>query len=352
MSTSVSMQEWKPFRSSLFDTIKVKVFLRHEPLQVLARRAEGAVVFTGKKYKVRGRFAKARATLFSDYACETLMIEASPSKYLTGQNIVGLEDLKALAVEMIDDVLLRARIPATTEERQRYQAGDFELLRVDYAAHVDCGTSEAAAAYLMAIRAAAAGSGACYSAYQDETVYWGQNSRRRTLCVYRKGRELAKRPLGSQVYGARHLTKRAQALVRFELTLRAGELGRLGLRRPDAWSVDRARALLQEAVTRALPADRKVPSVSGISSLPRTLQDRLELWLRGSVDAFSRYSDSALRESRRVILMHTGIDIRSTLTLQDQARLFVTIKDLTDVGGGYKSWESKWKKLRKGKGEE
>jgi hypothetical protein len=347
MNTSVSMREWKPFRSSMFDTIKVKVWIKHPPLQVLARPGS-AVTFTGKRYKVAGEFPKCRATLFSDYACESLMIEASPSKYLTGQNIVGRENLKALAIELIENVLVHAGIDPTDEERDRYQSGDFELLRVDYVTHVDCGTSDAARAFLLAVRASAAGSGAGYSAYKDETVYWGQHSRRRTLCVYRKGSELMRRPLGRRVYGARFLTKRAQSLVRFELTLRAGELGRLALRSPEAWCEQRARHLLKEAMERVLPADRKIPSVAGMSSLPRSLQDRLELWLRGSADAFTRYSDSALRESRRVILLHTGIDIKSTLNLDDQRKFFVTIKELSEAGGGFKSWKRKWEKLRQG----
>lgn len=342
------MREWTPFRSSMLDTLKIKVWIKHPPLHSLVQ-PDGAVTFSAKRYKVAGAFPKCNATLFSDYACESLMIEASPSKYLTGQNIVGRENLQALAIELIESVLYHANIVPTDEERDRYQSGDFELLRVDYVAHVDCGTSEAAKAFLLAVRASAAGSGAGYSAYKDETVYWGQHSRRRTLCVYRKGSELMRRPLSNRVYGARFLTKRAQSLVRFELTLRAGELGRLGLRNPQAWSRQRARTLLQEMVERVLPADRKIPSVAGMSGLPRTLQERLELWLRGSADAFSRCSDSALRESRRVILLHTGIDIRSTLTLEEQKRLFVTIQDLSEAGGGFKSWFSKWEKLRRGK---
>lgn len=350
MNTSVSMREWKPFRSSMFDTIKVKIWIKHPPLQALARPG-GTVTFTGKRYKVAGAFPKCKATVFSDYACESLMIEASPSKYLTGQNIVGRENLKAVAIELIENVLVHAGIEPTEAERERYQSGDFELLRVDYVAHVDCGTSEAARAFLLAVRASAAGSGAGYSAYKDETVYWGQHSRRRTLCVYRKGSELVRRPLGRRVYGARFLTKRAQSLVRFELTLRAGELGRLALRTPEAWSQQRARDLLKEAIVRAVPADRRIPSVAGMSSLSRTLRARLELWLRGSADAFACYSDSALRESRRVILLQTGIDIKSTLSLEDQRRFFVTIKQLSEAGGGFKSWKRKWERLKQGREE-
>lgn len=67
-------------------------------------------------------------------------------------------------------------------------------------------------------------------AHQD-TLYIGQHSCRRSLKIYHKGRELEQkgRSIPPYVYGAKFLTRKAQGLIRLELTLRGKELARLGL---------------------------------------------------------------------------------------------------------------------------
>lgn len=334
------------FMSSLFDTIKVRIQLVHEPLYELCAK-ENKLCYIDKSYKVRGKFGT-YATIASEANRTSLTIEASIPNFLSGQNLVGIENLKKGAIELIDAVLKRAGITPTEAEKKRYREGTFLLLRVDYAAHVNCGTPEIAEIFMTALRAKLAGKPRDFSAYHNETVYWGMYSNRRTLRAYNKGRKMNKKALGKHVYAATLLTREGQSMVRLELTLRADELKRLDLRQPGDWTVEVARDLLKEFIQRLLPLDGKVPDVANMNLLSPTLRDRLELWLRGSLDAFTRYPGS-LSQSRREILRQTGIDIRSTLKPEEQQAYFRLLKDVMLEGWGYKCWESKWEKLKAGR---
>ncbi len=288
------------FLSSLFDTVKVRIQLSHEPLyEIVAKK--NFLQYTGKKYQVRSRFGTF-AIVASEKNRTSLTIEGSIPKFLTGQNLIGTEDLLTGTVELIDLVLLRAGILAAEAEKKRYREGTFQLLRVDYAKHVNCGTPKKARVFMTALRATVASTAYEYSAFNNETVYWGLFSNRRTLRAYNKGLEMEKHALGDKVYAATKLTREAQSMVRFELALRAEELARLNLRRASDWKVEVARELLEDFVKRLLPLDHKIPDVTGMDLLSPTLRDRLELWLRGCTDAFSRYPGS-LSQARREVLL-------------------------------------------------
>lgn len=337
----------KPFRSSLIDTVKVRVQVVHPPLFELKTEHPDTVRYVGKKYKVRSKFPGVHALIHSELGGNTILIEASIPKFLTGQNLVGRENLKASAIELIDAALERAHITPTPAERGRYRSGTFELLRVDYAAHVDCGTKSVADNVMIRLRKQMASKAIEFSAFSHETVYWGQHSRRRTLKAYLKGRELAKHPLSEQVFRAERLEKIAQSLVRLEFTLRAEELKRLDLRTPDKWSREVARGILNDMLQRILPLSGKVPNIEGIQDLSRSLQDRLELWLRDCPDAFTRYPGS-YSESRKKVLEATGIDIQSTLSPEQQMKCFTTVRQAFEHGFGFRSWNRAWGKLKSG----
>jgi len=336
-----------PFLSSLIDTVKVRVQVVHPPLFELKTEHPDTVRYVGKKYKVRSKFPGVHALIHSELGGNTILIEASIPKFLTGQNLVGRENLKASAIELIDAVLERAHITPTSAERARYRSGTFELLRVDYAAHVDCATQSLANTMMIRLRKQMASKAIDFSAFFHETVYWGQLSRRRTLKAYLKGRELRKHPLSEHVLHAQRLMRKANSLVRFEFTLRAEELKRLDLRTPDKWSGEVARGILNDMLHRVLPLNGKLPNIDGIQDLSRSLQDRLELWLRDCPDAFTRYPGS-YSESRKKVLEATGIDVQSTLTPEQQKKCFTTVRQAFENGFGFRSWHGAWEKLKSG----
>jgi hypothetical protein len=336
------------FHSSLFDTVRLRVRISHGPLHLQRQENPERIIYAKREYRVRGRFKGTYAVIASaDRSRSAMYIEASIPKYLTGQNVVGIEDLKQGSIELIEEVLSQANIQPSHAERKIYLRGDFTLMRVDYANHLWCGDETSAEFFMRALRKRMAAKAWAYSAYRDETVYLRQHSKRATLKGYDKGKELRKRPLGSQVRYATALRTLAKGLVRFELTLRAEELKRLNLHLPAAWSAEIARKLLNEHVRRMIPLEGMVPRTSNFSGLRPLLRDRLELFLRGAVDAFTRNRGS-LPANKRDVMKHTGIDITSVLTPEEQANAFLTLRQIFKEGWGYRSWPGKWEALKAG----
>lgn len=346
MSKDVKLQD-KVIYSSLFDTIKVKVQVAHDDLYLLRKRYAKRIQFTDRQYRVKGKFKKTFAILGSADHKKALTIEASIPKFLTGQNVLGHENLLKGAIELIEAVLCRAKIGLTPAERDRVRRGEFELLRVDYANHLACGETALANVFMRALRERSAAKTWAFSSYLAETLYWGQKSSRSTLKAYIKGLELEKHPIRADVMGRKKLTDWAQDKVRFEVTFRSEELRRLNLRSPSAWSAELARQVLMQKVEKVLPLEGKVLDLKAIKKLKKSVQQRLELFLRGATDAFDRYP-GAYDGNKKDVLAVTGIDIDSVASPEMQAEYFVTLQDHFRKGWGFKSHEKTFNKLKSG----
>jgi hypothetical protein len=336
--------------SSHFDTAKVKILVAHEDLYLHRQQYPKRVQFTDRQYRVKGRFKKTFAIIGSAERNVALTIEASIPKFLTGQNVLGHEDLVAGAIELVEAVLARAKIDMTAKERDRIRAGNFELLRVDYANPLACGDPATAQVFMHALRKRTVAKTWAFAAYRDQTLYWGQESSRSTLKAYAKGRELTKHPMQDDVRGRKKLTEWAQDKIRFELTLRSEELRRLELRSPSAWSAAIARELLVARVEKVLPLKGKVVDLDAIKELRKSLQQRLELFLRGATDAFDRYPGARAHDKKEVLEV-TGIDIDSVLAPEKQAEYFMTLRKIFQKGWGFKSNEKTFQRLKEGRGE-
>ena len=90
-----SATQQKKFLSSLFDTVKVKVRVRHENLYLLKQEKASKIIYADRQYRVRGRFKGTFAIIASADKGESLYIEASIPKFLTGQNIVVLISMES-----------------------------------------------------------------------------------------------------------------------------------------------------------------------------------------------------------------------------------------------------------------
>ena len=139
------------------------------------------------------------------------------------------------------------------------------------------------------------------------------------------------------------MTKVADRLVRFELTLRGKELARLGLTSPIAWNEGVAKKHLLPWLFKLKQAEGVLPDVNGINRLSPVMQNKLRLWLLGDVLAFSRgVSKDAYRDARKKVKTATGLDIELARSPELQAAAFTTIRQLFERGLGFKTYEEKW----------
>lgn len=341
---------WAPFFSCLIDTVAVLVKVRHKALSRIAENNPNVRRDGNYLLSVKSAFSrKVTARVFSRKNRETLYIEASIPKFLTGQNIVGREDLHEPCVQMILEVLSCAGIKATPEEIAAIQAGQYTLVRVDHAVHCDTGSPERGAVVMSALRSLVFAKAKAASAYGNETIYVQQHSSRWTLRIYRKDLELKKRSrqLPANVYGRQHLLAKVEGCVRLELTLRAPELKRLGLTDPMAWNPDGAHQRMKVWTDRLSQLEGRVPGIENIDSLSNLNQLKLRAWLLGDHCAFSR-TPTTVTTSRKEILRVTGIDVRGEPNIALQSQAITCVRHIFQAGIGFKNYASKWAKLCQG----
>lgn len=332
------------FKSSLVDTVKVKFELTAKQHQALL---ESNLKHDGAVYVVPGPYPKCSATIFARGTTRSVYVEGSP-KYLTGQNLIGTENVAQFASQLLLAVLQRAGLNVGPKTRARIDQLDFELMRVDSAAHCDCRTEAAARTVMVALRRLAVASVREVALYGfDESIYIGLRSSRSTLKIYRKGAELQHNPIAAGVPGAQQLAQLAIGLVRFEYVLRSSELKRLGLHKPEKWQPNTGRDLLQRHFDQATRAQGQVPNVHHIDRLTPTLQLKLRAWLLGDMNAFLG-SPTTAASSRRQVLDVTGIDVGSPLSAAAQRAAVLQVRDVLAAGFGFRTHPEAWARLLNG----
>ncbi|SDI16979.1 phage/plasmid replication protein, II/X family [Variovorax sp. OV700] len=318
------------FGSSLIDTVKFRLRLEHEPLVDMVE-GNPNLRRHGARFTVDSKFPGVRANVWSPADNQSLVIEASVAKFLTGQNVFGLYDLDDACYELGHEVLERLGLEIDSEVETTLADGAMELLRVDAAAHLKCESGEQAAAVMAALRRLAVTADGDWAAIKNETVTLGSWSRRRTFTIYRKDRELIKRPPSRSVWRRAHLLAAAENSMRFELSLAGQELRSQGVviaheLRP--WHLFEQ---LWDWFHRVAGTARPLPVIADIEGLPGALALRMRAWQLGDANAFA-VAPSTRRQYRQRVLERTGIDINSPLSADEQREALKTVRDAL-VGG-------------------
>lgn len=329
----------KRLPSCLIDTIRVKIKLRHEPL--IEHRSLKQARYG---YQVASRF-KTKATIYSAELGDALIIEVSPSMYLTGQNVVGLMDMRIVAPQAIQAVLKDAGIRPTERERRKIEQGKVEVLRADCVVHCNCGSYYAARVLLLALRDYMAGVSSEFTVYgYGESLYDRIESRDHTLKIYGKGDQLRKKPMPDRVHRKDTLIAAAEAMVRFEVCLRTPMLKRRGLEFVKNWEAGTPQSLLEEQISKLTPLHAVSVHLAGMESLTELTAARLRLWMLGDKTAFNQNAD-VVRKQRKAIRDATGIEINSPLSVQRQAEAVIVAQSLMRRGIVYGDITEYWDKL-------
>lgn len=335
------------FGSSLIDTVKFRLRLEHEPLVGMVD-SNPHLRRHGGRFTVDSKFPGVRANVWSPADNQSLVIEASVPKFLTGQNVFGLYNLDDACYELGHEVLQRLGLEIDGEVEATLADGTMELLRVDAAAHLKCESGEQATAVMAALRRLAVTADGDWAAIKDETVTLGSWSRRRTFTSYRKDRELIKRPPSRSVWRRSHLLAAAENSIRFELSLAGQELRSQGVivaheLRP--WHLfEQLWDWFHLVAGTALP----LPVVANIEGLPDTLALRMRAWQLGDANAFA-VAPSTRRQYRRQILERTGIDINSPLGADEQRKALKTVRDALIGELTVRDRSDLWERLKAGR---
>lgn len=170
----------------------------------------------------------------------TMKISGNPVKFLTGQNVVGINCVRTLARETYKEVIAQTggEIPDCLHARRALWNDEFEIKRVDCTFHYNVGSDEDVTAWLAAAEESATVKNRGRGSYRakEQTLYFGisrdengklKGSRRSAFKFYNKRAELDRHKMTCNHVYHDKLREIATGIVRAEATFRSLELRNL-----------------------------------------------------------------------------------------------------------------------------
>lgn len=182
----------------MIDWIKAVIPCHHEGRigdgRVISIDDDGEIQWeTVKRKSVEGSFSS--KVHIKTHDINSILIDGNPAKFLQGHNIFGTNDLLGLNIEFFRRICETCGLSPTTEDINAWREGNYQLLRVDITTSFKLPSQNDVMSWLRAASGLSRGKHQAVSAYSGETIYLGQNSRRISLKIYNKWRELKKHPL-------------------------------------------------------------------------------------------------------------------------------------------------------------
>lgn len=249
-----------------------------------------------------------------------LYLSCNPAKFLSGQNVVGSEDVHRLVAVLVGRVyravgacdLFHGAALAAVE------AGEVKLTRVDCTYHYPVGHDDDVATWLAAME------DACFVRYRGRghfdpgmcAIRFGVSagddgrqkaSRRSTFKFYNKWRELRKHPLQCRHEVLEQLESIAYGVVRGEACYRGLELAKLGKAKLSDWNSETCWNLHAEWIGKMQISGNVELLDRQELDLPRGLRRTYRDWRDGR-DMRALLSRSQFYANRRALMEH-GIDI-------------------------------------------
>lgn len=242
------------------------------------------------------------------HAPNYLLVDGNPSKFLQGHNLFGTNDLVGLCNTFFERISKVINLNPTESDMEAWRRGEFKLKRVDVTESFRLRCQDDVAAWLRAATPLARGKHQPVSAYGSETIYLGQNSRRISLKLYNKWRELQKHPLPVTLPFRNALEKHAKPLLRLEVRLLGMELKRRGLESGKDWAFDgTTQNLIWERIGSLKMTQKLRLTAHELDSIPPRLVAVYKLWQQGE-DVRNLFPKATFYRYRSELLQH-GIDI-------------------------------------------
>lgn len=243
-----------------------------------------------------------------------LRIESSLPKLLQGHNVFGSNHLQLLCLAVIRIIYRQLGLRFTTAESNQIEFHRVRLGRLDVGCSFRMESQEDVATTIEECWVQLRAEGRKWAGHGKdgfETVYNQKNSTRVSEKFYNKYAEL----LAKESNFARGVAERnlimdyAECLLRYEVTYRAEELGRLGLEYADQWSVDLVKGKILERLSwlNLEGAIKHTLSPKRLEGLNKGAQTFYALWTQGS-DLRPHRHYCVLKRARQSLLRQ-GIDI-------------------------------------------
>lgn len=305
----------------MIDWLTIKVPLWHEKKihsgHVVATDYTGELQYqTTKRFTVKGSHDQQIQIRSTDYieagparaaGWPGLELTGNPLKYLQGHNIFGSNDLVGLVTEVMLRICSDLGIPYTDEDFQFWITGNFTISRVDCTENFRLNRLSDVLSWLRSAASCSrmrnVGNG---QLTKESTLYFGKQSRRRSLKFYAKGDELKAHKLPASL-SETSLLEYAQPLLRAESCYRGTELSERGLKYGYNWDDNTANELLNAMIDNLEISEMNIQADDKIDELPSRLCGVYALWKQGH-DLRQVYARRTFYRYRSQLLKH-GIDI-------------------------------------------
>lgn len=310
------------FSSSLFDNIKARFYINHTPMEEVlpyenkdgnkTSRAARSVFNPYGNYKL-----KVRSSIKGDF----ITIDGSYIKWLTGQNVIGLEELIFLCYLTFKEVCKRLNLKPTKKELEDVKAGKFKLIKLDYTTHCDAKSIDKAICLQQEIKKVWSTSRRNYAHYKDyQTLYTNKCKYTRWMFKsYLKGLEVnAKGKLDGVLFGEQ-IKAVSNRLVRLELTVKRKSMENKNNKPstselesfydPRAWTQEEARMQMKKKIKELLSSvGGTYPNSKKLSKL-NDQQRMIVIASFTGLPVKSIYNKRAINGFRKTIKLKTNIDI-------------------------------------------
>lgn len=295
----------------MVDWLRVKVEVSHNPNE-LNDGLRFDVVKTGNGYSEPMKSYREMWITEPSYSNKlkvkstkdsTLLIDGNLGKWLTGHNITGEIDVIALVYKTVMKLAETSEhITPTQQQLDAIQKGYFKVDMIDINKAILLDDKDKALQYLERLKLHAS-----YPRFDKHVekngIYFGYNSKRKTLKYYHKGTEVA----NNKKYQNKNdeLQALAERMIRCELRLKWRELDDKSLLNGFNWTPETVKQLIDEAHNHL----RMPKEISFPEDLPTKYRRFISCFKAGSL--VESYTTSTIDRMRRDLMKNYGVDLRN-----------------------------------------
>ncbi len=274
---------------------------------------------SGEAVKIANRSAVVRNSAFGGFSVHVIggemSLSGNPVKMMTGQNVVGTEQINELAVWFFEMALIATELPDCKVARRALAHGDVEVTRVDVNKHFRVGSTGDVRQWLRAVAGSTTVTHRGRGMYDDgmASVLFGVRRKAGKLVgstyasfkFYCKWSELKKNPPKIPQLEFDKLLGMVEGEVRAEALYRRRELLEMGLNRLSEWDHESPSKLFEKWI-----AKMEMPNAyreTDVSNIPTAFRSSAQLWLSG-VDVREMVSRPTFYRHRKGLL-EFGIDL-------------------------------------------
>lgn len=286
--------------------------------QVLSLTREGEIEWsTNKRLPIKGSYESAlhiQSDLYS-FDHETglfgnIIFDGNPVKFHQGHNLFGTDDLIGLMFETVIKIAEILNLIIQPSDLNLIKHGDYYLKRVDSTMMVDLGNQANVESFLYSAEKLA------HLRYKGQgimtkgTLYFGKNSRRESLKMYSKGKEIRTKGhlLPYELENRKQLYDWADSKLRIEATTRAMELKDRGLHLARNWTENTTEEILLRLLNGISMSENHTITEANLDGLPARLVAVYHLWKEGH-DLRAMYPRMTFYRYRKQLQDIAGIDI-------------------------------------------